>query len=375
MTRALVLGLAVVLGLGVASFAQTLSGSWDTTITITPTPVSLGVASSLVVTYSVSDWSFTSDTVLTATGWSSQNFRASGALGGFTLGSVLSFNPATASFASWTATGSLSLAGVTFNGTFTLLGSGLTPGTTFRLVGAGTAGAVDVDVTLTFGDTTTSVCDFNWTGVTIDVDFPFCCADVMSTVTFNCLGFDKATFEVQDIALPALPWVTLDALLTFQTQTKSLVLSPRFDFGDVACFSLYIAQAQTGNLTLGDITINGIGLYCEMGGVSLTGISYWGSGTKPGLLSGTPYWEAYQIATTDGGCCGPFEFDITAYFLGNGTQPGVALGTLLFDVAEVDADMSIQISSQFTFEMGIAIKLEAAPAAFTKWTLGFLVEW
>ena len=32
MKKALVLSLAVVLGLGVASFAQTLSGSWDTTI-------------------------------------------------------------------------------------------------------------------------------------------------------------------------------------------------------------------------------------------------------------------------------------------------------------------------------------------------------
>ncbi len=36
MKKALVLSLAVVLGLGVASFAQTLSGSWDTTIGIQP---------------------------------------------------------------------------------------------------------------------------------------------------------------------------------------------------------------------------------------------------------------------------------------------------------------------------------------------------
>jgi hypothetical protein len=39
MKKALVLSLAFVLGLGVASFAQTLSGSWETTIGITPSPV------------------------------------------------------------------------------------------------------------------------------------------------------------------------------------------------------------------------------------------------------------------------------------------------------------------------------------------------
>jgi hypothetical protein len=110
--------------------------------------------------------------------------------------------------------------------------------------------------------------------------------------------------------------------------------------------------------------------------VQFTGISWWGvketsglPGTdpydlKPGLLNGTPYWEAYQIATTDDGCCGPFSFDVTVYFLDAG---------MLFDVAEFDANMSIQIATQFTFSMGINIGV-AAPA-FTSWELGFLVEW
>ena len=51
-----------------------------------------------------------------------------------------------------------------------------------------------------------------------------------------------------------------------------------------------------------------------------------------------------------------------------------AAGLLLFDVAEIDASMSIQIATQFTFSTGIKI-LTAGPAAFTEWTLGFLVEW
>jgi hypothetical protein len=360
MKKALVLSLAVVLGLGVASFAQTLSGSWDTTVTIVPSPVSLTIDSELIVTYAVSGWSFTSDTVLSEAGWEAQEFDVEGTLGAFTLGSALVFDPAAVAFDSWEVTGGLSLAGVTFDGTFTL-----EPGvTTLELVGSGTAGNVGVTVDITFGDG--EGCNFNFAGVDIEVDFPFCCADVISTVSFDCDGFVEATFGVEGIAIPTLPWVTLDALITFTTAAKTLVLTPNFDFGATACFDLYIDQTTAGNLTISDITISGIGLECTIGGVQFTGISYWGEGDKPGLLEDTVYWEAYQIKTTDDGCCGPFSFDITIYFLEGGAQ--------LFDVAEIDANMSIQVATQFTFSMGIAIDLTEDPA-FTSWSLGFLVEW
>jgi hypothetical protein len=361
MKKALVLSLAVVLGLGVASFAQTLSGSWDTTISIVPSPVTLGIDSELTVTYAVSGWSFSSITVLNETGWLGQSFEVGGALGAFTLGSTLVFDPALVAFESLEVTGGLSLAGVTFDGTFTL-----EPGVTeLVIVGAGSAGAVDVEIELTLGSG--EGCDFDFAGVDITVGFPFCCADIASTISFDCDGFNSVTFEVEGIALPALPWVTLDALLTFTVTEKTLVITPNFDFGAVACFDIYITQLATGNLTISDITISGIGLSCEIGGVEFTGISYWGATPKPGLLLGTPYWEAYQIATTDDGCCGPFNFDVTIYFLQGGLQ--------LFDVAEIVANMSIQIATQFTFSTGISIDLTAVPSAFTEWTIGFLVEW
>jgi len=369
MKKALVLSLAVVLGLGVASFAQTLSGSWDTTIGITPSPVALTIDSELIVTYAVSGWSFTSDTVLDETGWQGQEFDVNGALGAFSIGSALVFDPATALFDSWEVTGGLSIAGVSFEATFDLTDTG----TTLEIVGSGSAGNVDVSIDLMLGSG--DGCDFNFSGVTIDVGFPFCCADVTSEISFDCDGFNYVTFEVDGIAIPNLPWLSLDAVLKFTpgpTGGKTLTLTPAFDFGAIACFDLYIEQLSTGGigptsvLSLGDIVISGIGLDCTIGGVEFTGISYWGTGDKPGLLEDTDYWEAYQIKTTDDGCCGPFEFDITVYFLQGGLQ--------LFDVAEIDANMSLQVAQQFTFSTGIAIDLTVSPA-FTNWTIGFLVEW
>jgi len=363
MKKALVLSLAAVLGLGFASFAQTLSGSWDTTIGVQPgPPVVLTIDSELIVTYAVSGWTFSSDTVLDETGWVSQHFDVAGALGAFTIGSVLTFNPTAPSFTSWKVMGGLSIAGVTFDGTFTLLPGDLS----LKIVGAGTAGNVDVAITLLLGQTAGG-CDFNFNGVTIEVDFPFCCADVISKINFTCAGFQYVTFEVKDIALPGITWATLDAKLTFDLLTgKQLVITPNFDFGGTACFDIYLTDPE-GGMLFGDIAVIGLGIQCEIGGVSFTGLSWLDEGTapadKPGILKGTTYWEAYQIATTDDGCCGPFNFDVTVFF---------NHGALLFDVAELDANMSIQISTQFTFTSGINIVL--APASFNL-TFGFLVEW
>ena len=99
------------------------------------------------------------------------------------------------------------------------------------------------------------------------------------------------------------------------------------------------------------------------------GISFWGdvedNYQKPGLLYGLAYWEAYRIKTTDDGCCGPFSFDVTVYFLEDGTK--------LFDLAEIRANMSIQVATQFTFSMGIRYSTETS--TFTRWSLGFKVVW
>jgi hypothetical protein len=357
MKKALVLSLAAVLGLGFASFAQTLNGSWDTSIIIDPSPVAITIESTLTVTYTVSGWSFTSTTSVDGTGWTQQDFDVTGSLGAFSIGSSLVFDPVAVAFDSWEVTGGLSLAGVTFDGTFTLVPNG----TQIVIEASGSAGSVDVGVELTLGDLVG--CDFDFSSVVITVDFPFCCAEVSSEIAFNCLeGFDYVEFTVTDIALPGITWVTLDAVLTFTVDNKVLVLTPAFDFGATACFDIYLS---TPTEIFGNVTVNGIGLECEIGGVSFTGISWLGdiNAVKPGLLKGTPYWEAYQIATTDDGCCGPFNFEITIYF---------DHGAELFDVAELDAAFDIQISSQFTFGMSIQYLMATG---FAEWSLDFLVEW
>ncbi len=364
MKRQVAVALVLVCGVHAGLFAQTLTGSWGTTAAISVSPVVLSLDSELVVNYSLDTWSFGSDTVLDETGWTGQSFAAAGTLGQVAFASRLTFAPSNPSafFTKWTTTGTVTLDGITTIGTFTL-----TPGNVELVLDtSGAIGDVNVRAIVTLGDVTPAgECDFGWQGVDITVDFPFCCAEIESTLSVDCSGFEELTFEAVDIAIPAIPWATLDALVTFAPDEKSLVITPFFNFGVDVCFSVYVGMAPGETSLFPDLTIDGIGLLCFVDGIQFTGQSYWGTGSKPSLLIGTPYWEAYQIATTGGDCCGPLDFDVTVYFLEGGLQ--------LFDVGEIAGNVSIELATAFTFSTGLAFEF-ASPAAVS-WTLGFLVEW
>ena len=361
MKRALVISLICVLGLAFSGLAATLSGSWDTDVTIDPQQsdfsAAIGIVSVLTVAYTVGDWTFTSVTDLDENGWTDQDFSVAGVLGAFSITSALDFTPVSAAFGSWTTSANVAIAGVSFGMEFKLEGDD----TWLTLTGSGVAGDVTIGIKVTFGDDD-GECDLDWTGVTIDVGFPFCCADIALAVVFDCTGFVSATFTTGGIAIPNLPWVSIDVELVFDlVEGKELTLSPKFDFGAIVCFdfgfSVTNTPAANSPLVLGDISIDWIALSCDIGAVTFSG--------KTLLTGADPYFEWYTIETNDDACCGPFGFDLSFYFLEGGIR--------LFDIALIDANMSLQIASQFLFNMGLEINVDTG--AFSEWTIGFLVTW
>jgi hypothetical protein len=110
-------------------------------------------------------------------------------------------------------------------------------------------------------------------------------------------------------------------------------------------------------LSIDSFIIEGISLTCDIGAVTFSGTSI--------FVGADPYWEWYTIETNDDACCGPFGFDLSFYFLEGGAR--------LFDIALIDANMELQIASQFLFNMGLEINVETG--AFSQWTVGFVVTW
>jgi hypothetical protein len=358
------------MGFAFASFAESLSGTWDTTLIIqplVPLPGFLTFDTTLTVTYEIGGWEFTSFTAIDETGWTDQTFSAEGALGAFSFGSTLDLDPmGPPYFTSWNVTGGVSIAGMTFDADFTLYPNDV------RLVlgGSGSTGIVDIDVEMYFGVLAPPEgdgCDLNWDGVLITVDFPFCCAEVTGTIEFNCLGFVEASFCVTGIEVPNLPWLLIDACVIFTLDDKNVVLTPQFDFGADICFDLYIGYETAGNLWIGDLWIEGIGLTCEIGGVEFTGITFWDGPvtpvpTPPDLMG---YYEMYKISTTDTACCGDFDFEIAVYFDQNNAS--------LFEVALFTAYWSYELGENFIFSMGLEYDVHVP--GLTKIEIGFEISW
>jgi hypothetical protein len=352
--------------------AATLSGSWDTDITILPQQTDFNAAISLStvlkVTYAVGDWSFTSETDLDGSGWTDQDFAIGGVLGAFTISSGLDFVPAGGVFTSWFTKASVSIAGVSFSSTFTLYDNN----TTLALTAAGTAGLVSVDVAVNFGDSDgIDGCDLDWAGVVIGVDFPFDCVVVESTITFDCTGFNNIVFDVQGVVIPGLPWLTLDSKLTFTTTMKTLTITPAFNFGSSSCivFGFDLTQAgvtqgdETANtgLIIQNIVVESVSITAKFGDVTFTGISYL---VLPSTAGG--YWEIYTIAYDADGCCGGiYGFDLGFYFLEG--------GSMLFDLSKIDVAVEVNVTKDLLFNMGLVYDLDGA--GFTKWIIGFLVTW
>lgn len=363
MRRALVLVLIFLFTSGCIGFAQQLSGSWDLDIQIDPQQTnfanSLGLDSILKVNYTIGDWTFGAATVLDEDGWVDQDFSTTGMLGPYTLTAAVDFNP-NATFGSLVATTSVPFAGVLLGTRFTLEGND----TFFTFTASGHAGDVDINVTIDFGDND-AICDFPFDDVTIGVSLPFCCAQISSTLIIGCEGFDQIAFSTTGIAIPNLPWLTLGAQLIYTLQSKSVTLSPVFNFNTVTCIDFYIQVDSSDNLIIGDISIEGIKLSCDVGAVTFTGISFWGDSAKPGRLAGTEYWEVYTVETNADACCGPLSFDVSVFFLDNGLR--------LFDVSLFEVNLELTVAPQFVFSTGLEIDVEVN--ATTIWTLGFEIDW
>ena len=369
--RAWVLGLVLVVGLA-CSAAESLSGTWDTDIildltAVGPWPAGVKVDTEITVEYVVGEWTFGSETDIEDGTWTNQDFDFAGPLGAFAISGDIEFEPDTPAFKELEVDANVNIAGVTFGAEFKLVPNG-----TQLILTAGVAADVIVNLKVTLGDT--RGCDFDFAGLLIGVEFPFCCASIISTLSFDCEGFDYVQFCFDGLIVENLPWLTLGMCVKFeqaQTYSKVVTFDTDIDLGIVGCdFDLYYRLDEEGGTNYDPLNIKGfifegIQIGCEIGGVQFTGITYWGAGA-PGILAGYPdYWEAYQIATTDDGCCGPFSFDATVFFIENGTK--------LFDVAYFVANLEIQVATQFTFGMKLETDIEAGTV--NDLTFSFDVEW
>ncbi len=355
MKKALVVAMVMVLGLGALAFAGPLTGEWDTSISLDPSATAMSAfftdfSSSLDVDYVVGGWTFGSSTAFTLDGFSSQSFTASGVLGAFTFDSTMNFNPMAVTkkvytypamtqttskvagclldtvtiakttkpaFTDWTVTGSVSIAGVAFEGLFYLDGgtsavtetpllrwngtaweqtssrtiAGTAGGSGWRFSVSGTAGDATI-TSLTYFNLSESDATASTTGVlnssclsigksgSYSIAKPGCgvgfseeyitiegisfgCMNLDLAVDVTCSGFHYFKALVSDITF--LPWISLDAGVKFTTTSKEFSLCGSLISSADKCFSIDAALTTSDNDVTG-IAIYGISMSYDFGG-------------------------------------------------------------------------------------------------------------
>lgn len=377
--RILVATMAMTALVGLALLASgSLSGSWTSELTFDPGGSFFefvrSLESRLVVDYTVSGFTATSTSEFQLFGFIWQEFEVTGTLGAFGVQANVLFGPSTADYLYTQFIGSLSIGGVDLGLYFAQLSEdvlgGAADGFAIRL--AGSVGSIDVVSITELG---ARIKDDDFDGITIvhaasGLERSFitdpvvvgqgftgekvtvsgwgfgCVDDIATTLYITCAGFESITFDVTGIDT-GLSWLTLDVELTFQTQTKSLVLTPTVVLCETLCIDVYaevltdapVGTGTTNTLFDGYSSITGIGLYGLGFSFSWNGVTVkeltvldtaryaitteeYGSVIEEiteALDNGheyyPDYWELFSIEVTGDGCCGgEYTFLANTYF-------------------------------------------------------------
>jgi len=225
-----------------------------------------------------------------------------------------------------------------------------------------------------------------FTGQKLTLEYlDFCCSDtIRAEFCASCGGFEYLKLSATDIVIPAIPWLTLDAELTFAPQTKTLTVTPRLRLGDVFCMEFYADLSYGATMReIDGILISGLDMSREIGAVTLRDVAIfgptrgitteeYGSQVLPvrdilanGMDYYPDYWEMLSIAYGDvDDCCGgEFSVIANAYF--------DEAASSLFDVGLFHLEARIPYGEDLWFSFGV----HALPTGLDWMRFGFGVNW
>jgi len=405
-------GVVVLVSLGLLA-ADSLSGSWDNEISLDVAGPSFeALRSVLDLNYSWSSLSVTSESELQLFGFLWQEFGVHGGLGAFQVQGTLLFGPTTGDYLYLQMITTIELAGGDAGVYFAHLSDAVLggPADGFALRIAGFIGDLEIVSTTELG---AQIRDSDFSGITIvhvvsglyrtyDTDplvpgqgftgqkttlsgLTFGCAeDIAASVYFTCDGFDSLSLDVSGIQT-GLPWLSVDALLTFELQTKSLVLVPHLSLGQLACLNVYadLVTGDTDNFPIEGITIYGLELNFTLGPVRLRDLSVldpsryaittpaYGSviesiadAIEQGQEYYPDYWEMLSLDVALGGCCGGSSHVVLDSYFSQGSGS-------LFDWAMTSIEASLSFSERLVLRGG----MEIAATGTNHLSIGLCYAW
>jgi len=305
---------AAALILSIVSFtlvAGPLSGTWEAALAIAPTPFSFTeLSSTFTVNYTVGGFTGTSNSEFVVAGFIWQGFGVTGTLGAFSVQGDLLFGVSTADFIYDQLIVTTSIAGIDFGLYWAQLSDavlgGRADGSVLRM--AGSIGDIDVESYFELGARVEDVDDDNFNGITIYhaatgahkhyttnplvVGQGFtgekitvsgwsfgCVKDIATTLYMTDQGFDYIKFALTGIKT-GIDWLNFDVDLTFQLQTKTLVLTPTLNLGENTCIDAYaeLLTDPAAMTSISGIRVYGLGFESSFGNVTVKDLSVFDTG-------------------------------------------------------------------------------------------------
>lgn len=403
MKRAFAICLAVCT-LGFAGFSQ-FSGSWATTITLTPAPA-VSLSSTFTLNYVVAGWTLTSTSRITGAGFDRQLFSIRGAFGPFSMTGRMWFAPLVPEYMASDLVTSFDFGGV---------GIGLTvrhwdtdynaamfttaawpfgpwwPDTT-PCPQTGVYGMMYILSTtvapLTVKTTFVDCCDgIEFDSVLITLKgIGLCCGITYdAALSFTKAGFGYVEFTAKDL-ITLCCGISFDAAVKFTVDTKSVTLTPKWA-GIVGCLTVYgdLQTYVTGEMgkvpdsppggTPGQQVVHGVGgieiygfrIRCTLADCNYLEVVHAWNVSKVEAVLGDIFsatygeFEYYKLGFCGPGCCGgTWTVDATVYF---GTAGK------LFQITRFIASAKIPIMPALDITLGLTGGL--ANSASIGWTFRF----
>ncbi|MDD4903171.1 MAG: hypothetical protein PHX77_01555 [Candidatus Bipolaricaulis sp.] len=329
--RTWVLGLALVLFSAGTALGASTSVSWSSWIQLELQPLALGAFdSALTVGYSIGSCTASATALIDDGGVWNLFADVGGALGGFAVRSIADFDATVPALRAWLSSVSTAIAGVRLYGLLMVddvyAGQDTDPwygiGGTFGVIWEGSGlsiwGQAQFNMTdslryvylygldwlmdhfvfdacgswykpSTYVDIQTGGCALHWSGLTVYVEFPICCADLLAAVRLSCAGgLEYVLVEMLNVDL-GLAWINVEWVdLWYTVESKSANAVFGVSFADSLCITPYLALTGGGTFIDG-IDLKALLFTCTWNGYTFTAGHLFDEDGWQEYLNGTYY--------------------------------------------------------------------------------------
>lgn len=187
---------------------------------------------------------------------------------------------------------------------------------------------------------------------------------------FGCATLDSETYFSKDAGFEyqlftfhiCTPWaLNFDVEVMFTVQTKSVTVTPYFDF-QYGCIYIYSEVDIQTPIYITGVNIYGIKIVAEFGPVTVEELISFDEVNHDLVLD--PYWERFSVEVRQPACCGGYaRFRVDTYF---------EEGSLnIFDWGRTDFRLEVPVSEAFKVWTEMAID----PTGLQELIFGFRFTW